>query len=373
MKLLRFAIVSILALALLPQSAKAQGLFGGLKRGESKPGGEASGPVDSSINDTARYLGGLTGNPRGDLSVPRSSAEWKTHQGRMDSLWNQHSGLRGKLQGFKGQLSGLTSPGVLFYPFGGPDYVHAATLFPGASSYVLVGLEGTETMPDLAKLSGADLTHGIHGVANSLRTVMGASYFITTEMRADLGATSLKGTLPLLLAQVARQGQSVSSVEAISLDGGGNVVPRSGFCPGWLIKAGGKSIYYFRQDLSNGGLGDARILTFVSRQGGPVTFVKSASYLMHESNFSKIRDFVATKSRGIVQDPSGVPFANLVSAGWQLSLYGNYVAPLDTFASHPQPDLVTAYTSGSYSVKPLTFGLGYLLDPKKTSIIVARR
>jgi len=373
MKTIRLAFVAALALSLLPPEATAQGLFGGLKQGGKKTEGGASGPVDSSINDTARYLGGLTGSSRGELPVTRASAEWKTHQGRMDSLWNQHSGLRGKLQGFKGQLSGLTAPGVLFYPFGGPDYIHASVLFPGASSYVLVGLEGTEAMPDLAKLSATDLTHGINGVANSLRTVMGASYFITTEMRADLGATSLKGTLPLLLAQVARQGQSVSSVEAISLDGGGNVVPRSGTCPGWLIKAGGKNIYYFRQDLSNGGLGDGRILTFVSRQGGPVTFVKSASYLMHQGDFSKIREFVATKSRGIVQDPSGVPFANLVAAGWKLALYGNYVAPLDTFASHPQPDLVTAYTSGSYPVKPLTFGLGYLLDPKKTSIIVARR
>tara|TARA_B110000305_G_scaffold116995_1_gene131399 strand:+ start:207 stop:431 length:225 start_codon:yes stop_codon:yes gene_type:complete len=48
--------------------------------------GGGSGSGGSSINDTARYLGGLSGSNRGELAVPRSSAEWKSHQSRMDGL-----------------------------------------------------------------------------------------------------------------------------------------------------------------------------------------------------------------------------------------------------------------------------------------------
>lgn len=340
--------------------------------GSSGGGGSSTG---GSINDTAKYLGGMPGNARGELALSRNSVEWKAHQGRMDGLWATHAGRRSHIKGFRSNLSGLTSPGVLFYPFGGPDYLHASALFPGAGNYVLVGLEGVDSMPDLASLSASDLNRGLGGIANSLKTVTGASYFITKDMRVDLSSTSLRGTLPLLLAQIARDGKTVSSVDAVGLDSSGNLTSRSAgsSCPGWHIRAGGKNIYYFKEDLSNGGLGDRRILKFVSSKGSPVTFVKSASYLLHQSSFSSVRDYIVNNSRGIVQDPSGVPFRYIKDSGMKINLYGNYQGPLGTFASHHQPDLVAAYQSGDYPVKPMTFGLGYLLNPKSACVIVARR
>src|SRR5690606_5931051 len=132
-------------------------------------------------------------------------------------------------------------------------------------------------------------------------TVTEASYFVTTEMRADLQNSPLRGTLPILLAQIARDGRSVQSVTAVGVDAGGNLTSRAAgaACPGWHIRAGGKNIYYFQEDLSNGGLGDKRILKFVSSKGNPVTFVKSASYLMHHGNFSTIRDYIVNSSHGL--------------------------------------------------------------------------
>ncbi len=336
----------------------------------SSGGGAGSG--GSSLNDTARYLAGLPGGNRTDLALPRSSPEWQSHAARMDSLWAQQSGRQSHIRGFRGELHGLSSPGVLFYPFGGPDYLHASSLFPGARTYILVGLEGTHTMPDLASLSAPDLARGLGGVSNALRTVTGASYFITTEMRSDLSSTSLRGTLPILLAQIARDGKTVSSVEAVGLDGGGHLVPRASGsgCPGWHIRAGGRSIFYFQEDLSNSGLGDRRLLKFVSAKGAPVTFVKSASYLMHQGSFSTIRDYIVNSSRGLVQDPSGVPYRYLRDAGWNLRLHGNYRGATAPFTQYSQPDLAAAYANGIHPVKPMTFGMGYLLDPKSTSMIV---
>ena len=342
----------------------------------SSGGGKSGG---SSIGDTARYLGGLPGAARGDLALPRSSPEWHAHASRMDTLWSKQAGRQSHLHGFRKELGGLGSPGVLFYPFGGPDYLHASALFPGANTYILVGLEGVEPMPDLASMSAPDLNHALGGVSNALRTVTGASYFITTEMRSDLSGTALRGTLPLLLAQIARDGKSVTSVEAVGLDGGGHLVSRgagSG-CPGWHIRAGEKNIFYFQKDLSNGGLGDRRgdrrLLTFVSSKGAPVTFVKSASYLMHQGNFSTIRDYIVNSSRGLVQCPSGVPYHCLKEGSWNLKLHGNYRGAADPFTSHSQPDLAAAYANGSQPVKPMKFGLGYLLDPKSTCVIVGHR
>ncbi|HQZ26554.1 MAG: hypothetical protein KA250_14605 [Verrucomicrobiales bacterium] len=339
----------------------------------TSPGG--SGVSGGSLDDTARYLAGLPGGARNDLAVSRTSPEWKSHQSRMDALWSTHAGRRSHIRSFRGQLGGLGSPGVLFYPFGGPDYLHASALFPGASNYVLVGLEGVDTMPELASLSASDLNRSLGGVANALRTVTGASYFITTEMRADLQSSPLRGTLPLLLAEIARDGKTVQSVSAVGLDAGGNLTSRAAgaACPGWHIRAGGKNIFYFKKDLSNGGLGDRRLLNFVSSKGNPVTFVKSASYLMHQGSFSTVRDYIVNSSRGLVQDPSGVPYRNLQTAGWNLKLYGNYQGAGAPFTSYGQPDLAAAYANGTHPVRPMNFGMGYLLDPKSTSLIVGHR
>lgn len=338
----------------------------------SNSGGGAS---SGGVADDARYLAGLPGAARADLALPRSSPEWKAHQVRMDGLWAMHGGRRSHIRSFRSNLTGLTSPGVLFYPFGGPDYLHASALFPGASNYVLVGLEGTDPIPSLSSLDAPELSRGLAGVSNSLKTVTGASYFITKDMRGDLQSTSLRGTLPLLLAQIARDGKTISSVSAVGLGPGGVLTSRAGgsACPGWHIRAGGKNIYYFQEDLSNGGLGDRRLLQFVQSKGTPVTFVKSASYLMHQGGFSTIRDWVVANSRGIVQDPSGVPYRYLAESGMSIQLYGNYRGPIETFSSDRQPDLAAAYASGAHPVKPMSFGIGYLLDPKSTSVIVARR
>lgn len=348
------------------------GLFFSLSSCASNGGGGSS---SGSNDDDARYLAGLPGGVRKDLALSRDSPEWKTHQSRMDRLWATHAGRRSHIKGFRGQLGRLGCPGLLFYPFGGPDYLHAAELFPGAANYILVGLEGVDPMPDLASLSAADLHRGLGATANALRTVTEASYFVTTEMRADLGSSSLRGTLPILLAQIARDGRSVQSVAAVGIDSGGHLISRvpGAACPGWHIRAGGKNIYYFQMDLSDRGLGDRRILKFVSNQGKPVTFVKSASYLMHGGNFSTIRDYIVNSSHGLVQCPSGVPYRYLKNTGWNLTLFGNYQGAQAPFTSYRQSDLIEAYAAGAHPVKPMTFGMGYLYRPENTCLIVGQR
>lgn len=323
----------------------------------------ASLPLNSE-SDAARFLAGMNGGGSPRLAGLRQTPQWKAHQQRMNQLFNYyHNGHLPPIRSWRSE-TGATSPGVLFYPFGGPDFLFADAYFPGASNLVLVGLEGASQMPDLNSLSDAEIFTGLNGIATSINTVLGAGYFVTKEMRTDLESTRFRGALPLMLVFIARTGHGISSVEPSGAIG----------APGFLVRCPGKSVYYFQKDLSNGGVGsDKRLGNFVSSLGTPVTFVKSASYLMHNSGFSAIRNEVMSRSQVIVQDPSGIPFSYLKNGGWDISLYGNYTAPLDVFASNHQPDLVEAYRSGAYPVKPVSFGFGYLRSPSTTSIIVARK
>lgn len=332
----------------------------------------------SQIDDTARFLAGMPGGGDARLRALRATPGWKAHAARMDQLFGYFDrGYLPKVRAFRPELGGLGSPGVLFYPFGGPDYLYARGFFPGAANYVLVGLEGVDPLPDLDTLSDGEILSGLNGLSNSLKSIAGASYFVTKDMRVDLSSTRFRGTLPLLLAMAARSGQSISAVEPVGLSPSGGLTSRSagGACPGWRISAGGKNIYYFQEDLSNGSLGgDQRLLNFVRSKGSPVTFVKSASYLMHSDGFSVIRDFVVNDSGGILQDSSGVPYRILNASGMHLTLYGNYTGPLDVFSERRQDDLIAAYRDGApHPVKPLDFGVGYLREAANACLIIARR
>lgn len=327
-----------------------------------------------SINDIARLFAGM------DSSYSQSSAV-AAHKLRMDHLWATHQNShRGPLQAWaSSEIGDIKNSNAMFYPFSGPDFLFASALFPSAETYVLCGLEPAEPLPRLSDLSQAEIDRGLYGLHNAVSTIMQSGYFITTEMRSNLQATRFRGVLPLMLAFMARTGHSVESVDTVRLDGAGNVtLAGSSGNTGLMIRCrngfgSSKRVFYFRQDLSNGGVSaGGSFLTFVSRLGRVPAFLKSASYLMHDGGFSNIREFLLRHSSAIVQDPSGVPYREFVRHGWDLSLYGNHRGTLAIFSGCQQPDLTAAYSSGRYPVQPINFGIGYLMNPQTTCLMVGR-
>jgi len=338
----------------------------------------------SAINDVARMLAGMEAyGGQSSFAAVRDSSSWPYHQQQMEALWRQHDLGRGqKVRAWAAQEIGdLQRFRALFYPFSGPDFLFAHELFPSAETYILCGLEPAEPLPDLSSLSPGEVAVGLNGLRQSLSSIMDAGYFVTKDMRNDLQSTRFRGTLPVLLVFLARTGATVESVDIVQLDGTGTPVQTgvtAGAAPGLMIRfrsgmGGLKRLFYFRQDLSNGStrLGGS-FLTFVAKQGYPPAMVKSASYLMHDGGFSNIRSYLTRSTPCIVQDPSGVPYRDLVNAGMTLDLYGNYQGTLGIF-SQQQPDLMEAYSSGRHRVQPVDFGFGYLYYPSTTCIMVARR
>lgn len=327
-----------------------------------------------SINDIARLFGGMS-------SSHSQSSAVGAHRLRMDNLWAKHqNGFRGPLQSWAStEIGDIKGANAMFYPFSGPDFLFASALFPSAETFVLCGLEPAEPLPRLSDLSQGEIDRGLYGLHNAVSTIMQSGYFITTEMRSDLQATRFRGVLPLLLAFMARTGHTVDSVDTVRLDGAGNVtLAGSSGNTGLMIRCrngfgSSKRVFYFKQDLSNTGVSvGGPFLTFVSRLGRVPVFLKSASYLMHEGGFSNIRDYLLRHSSAIVQDPSGVPYREFIRYGWDLSLYGNHRGTLSIFSGCQQPDLTAAYSSGRHPVKPINFGIGYLINPETTCLMVGR-
>ena len=361
-----------------------------VRRAEAATGSRTLFPASTAFNvpgqaalvdDSARLLAGLPASGSDHFAVVRGSTPWQTHRASLDKMWKEfevrHGGpIRGWAPGHLGDLRGSSS---LFYPFSGPDFLFAQEFFPHSDTVVLCGLEPCEPLPPLQQLTADEMVGGLDGLVTSINTAMQFSFFITKDMRRDLVSTRFRGVLPVILTFMARSGHTVESIDLVRLDGNGQPVLVSGSggsAPGAMIRARGpggglKRVLYFRQDLSDSGLSPGGpFLKFVSSLGRPPAFLKSASYLMHESSFANIRNYLLSHCRGIVQCPSGVPYRDLLARGWNVQLYGNYQGTLDMFASHHQPDLIEAYQQGK--AQPLDFGIGYMFQPERTCLMVAR-
>ena len=107
--------------------------------------------------------------------------------------------------------------------------------------------------------------------------------------------------------------------------------------------------------------------------GNVTTYLKGASYLMHESYFSEIRNYIFKKSSTIVQDDSGIAFRYFKTSefNWEYSLYGNYVKPISLFSYAYQTDLDSLWkVKGSKSVG---FGIGYNFKDKNSNLMIAKK
>jgi hypothetical protein len=87
-----------------------------------------------------------------------------------------------------------------------------------------------------------------------------------------------------------------------------------------------------------------------------ISMVKSATYLMHKSYFSIIRNTVLNKSTVILQDDSGISYKFFDQSQWNITLFGTYTKPIPMFINHYEPDLFEAYKNVS---NPIDFRYGY--------------
>jgi len=312
------------------------------------------------LNNLVDFIAGLPVTS-GTLATLEKQPEWIAYANSMNSRWKRFD--TGRLQPIRlwtDKELAHASTQRLFYPFSGPDYIYAATMFPNASTYILCGLEPVGDVPSMEKLQPLDATLG--WLQASMKTLIDAGYFVTKDMSVELKMSPLQGTLPLMCVMLARSGARITSISRDATHAEIHFVAASG--------GGERTLHYFSADLSNAGMGKRSAFLNFLRQARPdAVYVKSASYLMHEEEFSAVRNYLLTQCSTIVQDDSGIPLRYFDTRRWGLHLYGAYTAPLDIFAKYYQQDMADLYAKTT--VVPLTFGAGYHWDPKTATLIVA--
>jgi hypothetical protein len=334
-----------------------------------------------SADDTARFLAGMQVSSDSPLAQIAQDPYIKQHAAYFDTAFDKvEKNQLTKIRAWS--AANLNAPKlVMFYMFGGPDFLYANAFFPNATTYVLSGLEPVGQIPDITKMPRWSVATALRNIQGSLRNVLTLSYFITAHMRQDLNSGPLNGTLPILYVFLARSGKVIHDVSLVHLDEQGALQPGEGNRP--LSTARGvkirfsegdgpqKTLYYFSTNLADERGKDIALLQFLKSLGQGDSFVKSASYLMHQSYFSQVRNFLLDNSSLILQDDSGVPVRLFDTVKWQLRPFGRYLGPIPMFQEMYQSKLSELHRINRPS--PIDFGVGYRWYANESNLLLATR
>src|SRR5437870_2164147 len=230
-----------------------------------------------------------------------------------------------------------------------------------ANTYILAGLEPVGQVPDLSRMNPEMLNANLGALRSSMSTLLITHYFVTEEMRSELGRGNLGGTLPILYVFLARLGCTVLDTVYVHN-------PAEGVKITFSHGGGSQTLYYFKTDLSGG---DSAFLRWCAARGPGVSLIKAASYLMHGDGFSGVRSFLLEHSSFIVQDDSGIPL-RAFSKGWALEFYGRFVPHGEKFGKYDQEALAEIYRRNPPPPE-LGFAFGYWWQAERGILMLARR
>lgn len=326
-------------------------------------------PADTALTAFARFISGMEYSK----SYPSANSEtWKKYAAGNRENWkvlDQRVGQKisnWAKQSLPGQAS---EPQTVFYPFAGGDLYYPSLFFPGQDTIIMVGLEPCGTLFNPDAQPADTLAMYYRALQHSMFFPHRLGFFRTLSMKNDFNNHLLNGTLHTLLFYLSEFGNDIHYIQFFNLDESGVVKEEAnGFDARKRFQAyrigysqnGGavKEVIYFSQDASDGGL-KARpgLMKYMEKRGPVLAYFKAASYLMHYSTFSVVRNYVLNHAVRILQDDSGIPYKKLTDAGYEVKLYGKFTHTIPLFKDEFQPDLKAAYASGN--PEPLPFMIGY--------------
>ena len=338
--------------------------------------------IDTSIQEYASFIGGLS-HSTDRLKLIKNNGFYTAHAKRINDVFKRVKTKRlSQMQMFSQMelASDKIGEGTLLYPFSGPDALHAVTLFPNYKQYVFIAFEPPGSFRKFSSVDTTGVPDYLLSVQRTIQEVTNLSYFITDRMRKYITQENIDGALPLIALFLAETDHTLIGYgkRYLHADGSINEISKDTFSipaqdiHDMYFKTGTSQtvqrLTYIYANLGNaayagkiGFLKNTPLQSYLSSLQGFNTYVKSASYLMHNAGFSGIRDFVLKKTHSILQDDTGVPFEYFDQKQWDFVFYGRYSRPINIFAGRYSAKLDSAYVHQESIKKPLPFMMGYQL------------
>ena len=328
------------------------------------------------LNNLAHFVAGMPVSGSSKLAKYTKSKIWSSYASQANSTWtsffarNEAARKWGVVE-LKELQETCTK---LIYPFSGPDVLYPEIFFPQTSEVYMIGLEPVGSVPVYKELTDIQLDTIFEKYKRSINEVIKLSFFMTKKMKIELTNQDIDGTTPIIMLFLVREGKEILKIEPVVIDDNGDILAKKSFNDTKHFKNRGVRFYYhnkgsdelrqityFSTNLADGTLsGNKPMLAFFEKMDGNIaSYVKSASYLMHKTAFSTIRNTLLNKSIYHLQDDSGIPYRFIDSKKWDIQLYGSYVKPIKLFEKCIEEDLVLAYKDSTAKIKKLNFRIGY--------------
>lgn len=346
--------------------------------------------VDARATATAQVMAGIQ-PAAGDAVIDRLVATegWKNHKTAMEAQWKSVSTRIGAIEKWREQEVKLKDVAgrTLLYPFSGPDFINAWALYPNHGKYVFFSLENPGLLPNLEKMGPKEFDALLRDVRNAFNEIIQRNYFITSYMGKQLTTPHLKGTVPIMATMMALNSLRIAKIEPV------DPFPEltkafeepKAKRPGKILRGAkitfvsaanrAHELTYYSLDATDKALVHyPEFLDLVARNKPASALVKSASYLLHDNQFSKTRDMILATADILVQDDTGVPYRYIKQANWNVKLFGKYHTPIPPMQWGLQTDLRQAFTDPEVAARgPLPFPFGYHWKGAESGLILATR
>ncbi len=305
----------------------------------------------------------------------------------MVGQWAQARGRLGKMEAWRAReirIAGAAKK-TLLYPFSGPDFLNAYTLFPDHARYIFFSLERPSSLPDMESVTSAQFAKLLIDVRSAFHDIFERNYFITSYMTKQLTTPWVRGTVPVMATMMALLNRRIVRIEPIDLfpeltkayDSPDSKRPRL-LLRGARIdfahpaQPGGQQLYYYSLDAADRALEYyPDFVPWLSQFKPATVLIKSASYLLHDGQFTKVRSMLLETADLVVQDDTGIPYRFLNRSPWQVKLFGKYHKPIRPMEYAYQKDLEAAYQEEPEHPE-LPFPFGYHWRGKQSALILAR-
>lgn len=350
---------------------------------------EPSIKINDSINAIATIIAGMYSNSNSEFNFLLKNKDYLNFATNFNNRWLKFDTTRlEKLKLFQQKvLSKNVKPAqTLFYPFSGPDILYAYTFFPDVENYIMVGLEPVGTLPKFTNNPEDSIVNYFNKINTSLNAILKFSFFRTESMSKDLKNEEVDGTLHLLFLFLTRTGNSIISANPVSIDSTGSIIEKNNFIDlkksnhrtkgiqiKFLTKNNQvKTISYFSLNAANDGLSKNKgFTTYLNKIKNFNTYLKGASYLLHNAHFSIIRNAILNGSNCIIQDDSGIAFKYFDKNKFTFKFFGDYIKPISLFSKNYQKDLDSVWSSqGS---EKIGFGIGYNFKDNNSNLLIATK
>jgi hypothetical protein len=337
--------------------------------------------ADARLTSAAQLLAGAETEYAAHERIAALEA-WQAHRAALAPRWERLQRERlSVIESWRNQVLGsdISTCRTMLYPFSGPDFLNAYLLFPRCDTYVMFGLEAPGGVPPFENMSADEAGLFLKDMRVALTDFLARNYFITSRMAKQLQTPRLKGVLPLMLASMGLLDVRIIAIDPFDLGPGSEAARRAGrraqgvkitFSHAQVGKP--QTLSYLSLDATDKALAaNPEFLPFLAQFGSSVTFLKSASYLLHGNEFAGTRKALLDSTDLLVQDDTGIPYRYLRDRGFEVRLFGRYARPIRDFNYGYQHDLAAAYrTSGK--VADLPFPFGYHWQDGRSGLILAR-